>query len=211
MNPADAPDIIARHRLLPVIALERAGDAQPLGEALLAGGLPIAEVTFRTAAAAESIQIMSRLEGLLVGAGTVVRPQQVVAAKDAGAAFIVSPGTNAAVVERAREVNLPIFPGVATPSDIQTALSLGVETLKFFPAEAMGGVRALKALAAPFPNVRFVPTGGITPDNVTDYLRIPTVVACGGSWMVSPKLFADGSFDAVRETVAAAVAKIKRI
>ncbi len=208
MNPADAPLIIARHRLLPVIALQHVGDAKPLGEALLEGGLPVAEVTFRTEAAAESIAAMSRLPGLLVGAGTVVKPPQVDAARDAGATFIVSPGTSPAVVERALELGLPIFPGVATPSDIQLAMSLGLDTLKFFPAEAMGGIEMVKALAAPFPSIRFVPTGGITEQSVGDYLALPAVVACGGSWMVKPSLYAGGDFAPVAQAVADAVRAI---
>ncbi|MEM1026486.1 MAG: bifunctional 4-hydroxy-2-oxoglutarate aldolase/2-dehydro-3-deoxy-phosphogluconate aldolase [Planctomycetota bacterium] len=208
MKPTDAPDQIARHRLLPVIALHDADHATPLGHALIEGGLPVAEVTFRTDAAADSIRAMSRLDGLLVGAGTVVKPEQVDAAKDAGATFLVSPGTSASVVERAQQLDLPIFPGVATPTDIQLALSLGLDTVKFFPAEAMGGIKTLKALAAPFPGVRFVPTGGIGTGNVGDYLALPFVQACGGSWMVAPKLYADGDFTAVNDAVREAVATI---
>lgn len=205
MAASDIPSLIAEYRLLPVIALDDAAHALPLGEALISGGLPVAEVTFRTDAAAESIRVMSEIEGLLVGAGTVVKPDQVDAARDAGASFLVSPGTSPAVVERASELGLPIFPGVATPSDIQLALSLGVDTLKFFPAEAMGGLKTLKALAAPFPQVSFVPTGGIGPSNVSSYLAMPFVHACGGSWMVSPKLYINGDFNPVIESVGKAV------
>lgn len=209
MSPADAPRIIASNRLLPVIALQDAADAKPLGEALLEGGLPVAEVTFRTDAAAASIRAMRGLDGLLVGAGTVIRPEQVDAAHDHGAAFIVSPGTSPAVVERSLALGLPIFPGVATPSDIQLALSLGLDAVKFFPAEAMGGIATLKALSAPFPGLRFVPTGGITSATVGDYLALPSVLACGGSWMVKPSLFADGDFGPVVSAVAASVAAVR--
>lgn len=208
MAASDIPSLIAEYRLLPVIALDDVAYALPLAEALISGGLPVAEVTFRTDAAAESIRVMSEIEGLLVGAGTVVQPDQVDAARDAGASFLVSPGTSPAVVERASEFGLPIFPGVATPSDIQLALSLGLDTLKFFPAESMGGLKTLKALAAPFPQVSFVPTGGIGPSNVSNYLAMPFVQACGGSWMVSPKLYANGDFNPVVEAVGKAVALV---
>lgn len=196
---------LAQHKLVPVIALEKASDADPLAAALVAGGLPVAEVTFRTAAAAESIRIMAERGDMLVGAGTVLTPAQVDEAKTAGATFIVSPGLNPKVVKHAQQVGIPICPGVCTPSDIERAIELGLEVVKFFPAEAFGGLKTLKAIAAPYGQMRFMPTGGIGPANVGDYLAFERVVACGGSWMVKPNLYADGNFAPVEDAVRQAV------
>lgn len=201
-------DSLSRHRLVPVIALDEASHADPLAAALVAGGLPIAEVTFRTDAAAEVIRRMSARGDLLVGAGTVLTTQQVDAARAAGARFLVSPGCNPRIIQHAQLVGLPIFPGVATPSDIERALELGIRVVKFFPAEAFGGLNTLKAIAAPYGQMRFMPTGGITPDNVRSYLAFPRVVACGGSWMVGPALYADGTFGKVEQAVRDAVALV---
>ena len=203
----DVKDVLAQYRLVPVIALGDAAQAEPLGRALVAGGLPIAEVTFRTEAAANVIRRMaSALPDLLVGAGTVLSPDQVDAAVDAGARFVVSPGTSGAVIARCRHHGVPVMPGVATATDIMTALDHGVELLKFFPAEAAGGLPVLKALAAPFGRVRFVPTGGIGPDNLRSYLAHDRVVACGGTWMVKSDVIAHGAFDQVEAAVRDAVA-----
>ncbi|MCA8908746.1 MAG: bifunctional 4-hydroxy-2-oxoglutarate aldolase/2-dehydro-3-deoxy-phosphogluconate aldolase [Rhodospirillaceae bacterium] len=204
--PTDLLGLLLRHRLVPVIALNDAGHAEPLGRALVGGGLPVAEVTFRTAAAAESIHRMaSALPELVVGAGTVLTPDQVDAAVDAGARFIVSPGTSARVLARCAERGVPALPGVATSSDIMAALDHGAEIVKFFPAEAAGGLPVLKALAAPFGQVRFVPTGGITPGNLASYLAHPKVVACGGTWMVKTDVIDRGAFDEVEAAVREAV------
>ncbi len=188
---------IGRLRIVPVIALESAGDAAPLADALVAGGLPIAEVTFRTAAAAESIAIMARRGDLLVGAGTVLNVDTVKKAVDCGAQFIVSPGFNPKVVSYCVAHQIPITPGTATPSDIEAALDHGLTTVKFFPAEAIGGMKLLKAVSAPYGMMNFMPTGGFTPENVTDYLKFPKVLACGGSWMVTKELLAGKHFDKI--------------
>ncbi len=203
-------DQLQTHKLVPVIALEDAQQAAPLAQALVAGGLPVAEVTFRTAAALESIRIMAERGDLLVGAGTVLTAQQVDLAQAAGAKFIVSPGFNPKVVQHAQQRGLPVCPGVCTPSEVEQAIEHGLDVVKFFPAEAFGGLATLKALAAPYPRMRFVPTGGIGPENVRDYLAFDRVVACGGSWMVKPKLYADGNFAPVQQAVRQAVALVEK-
>ena len=185
------PEVIARLmklRVVPVIVIEDAADAQPLGEALLAGGLPIAEVTFRTPAALEAIRVLARIPGMFVGAGTVLKPEQAQAAADAGAQFIVSPGFNPRVVKYCVDHGLTIIPGVSNPTIIEMALEQGIEFVKFFPAEASGGLDYLKAIAGPYPMMRFMPTSGIEPGNMGHYLAYPKVVAVGGSWMVRPEL-----------------------
>jgi 2-dehydro-3-deoxyphosphogluconate aldolase / (4S)-4-hydroxy-2-oxoglutarate aldolase len=192
-------------RLVPVVVLADAQRAEGLADALVTGGLHVAEVTFRTSAAAEAIRRMAKHPDLVVGAGTVVRAEQVDRAADAGARFVVSPGLSQAVVTRARDRGIDVLPGVVTPSEIIAALDLGIDTVKFFPAAQYGGVATLKALASPFPDVRFVPTGGISPVNLTDYLSLPSVPAVGGSWMVRPDLVDAGDFAAVTELTAQAV------
>jgi 2-dehydro-3-deoxyphosphogluconate aldolase/(4S)-4-hydroxy-2-oxoglutarate aldolase len=201
---------LGKHKLIPVIALDEAAQAAPLGDALLAGGLPVAEVTFRTAAAAESIRILADRGDLLVGAGTVLTTEQLDQAVAAGAKFIIAPGFNPKVVNHAINRGVPVCPGVATPSDIEQALEHGLEVVKFFPAEAFGGLATLKAIAAPYKQMRFVPTGGIGPDNVCDYLAFDRVVACGGSWMVKPSLYAGGDFGPVQKAVAEAVGLVSK-
>lgn len=203
-------DQLEQHRLVPVIALDDASQAAPLAAALVAGGLPVAEVTFRTAPAAEAIRIMAERGDVVVGAGTVLTTDQVDQAQAAGATFIVSPGFNPKVVAHAQQVGIPICPGVCTPSDVEKAIEHGLEIVKFFPAEAFGGLATLKAIAAPYRSMRFIPTGGIGPKNVGDYLAFDRVVACGGSWMVKPELYADGDFAPVQNAVAEAVALVKR-
>lgn len=200
----DSP--VSPHRLLPVIALESADDALPLADALTAGGLPVAEITFRTEAAEKSIRTIAARGDMIVGAGTVLTIDQVRRAVDAGATFMVSPGCNPKVIEYCVSHGIAITPGVATPTDIELAHSFGLTVLKFFPAEALGGVGMLKALSAPYGGIRFIPTGGIHADNLRDYLALPSVVACGGSWMVAPKLIASGNFDRIRDLTREAVA-----
>ena len=203
-------DALDQHRLVPIITLDEVAHAAPLADALVAGGLPVAEVTFRTKAARESIRVLAERGDLLVGAGTVLTTEQVDQAAAAGARFLVSPGFNPRVVEHALRAGLPIFPGVCTPSDVEQALEHGLEIVKFFPAEAFGGLATIKAIAAPYRQVRFIPTGGIGPKNVCDYLAFDRVVACGGSWMVKPDLYASGDFSAVEQAVAEAVALVSR-
>ncbi|MGC4789778.1 bifunctional 4-hydroxy-2-oxoglutarate aldolase/2-dehydro-3-deoxy-phosphogluconate aldolase [Micromonospora sp. DT178] len=192
-------------RILPVVVLDDARDAAPLADALVRGGLRCAEVTFRTDAAAESIRVMSERPDLLVGAGTVLTPAQVDQAVEAGARFVVTPGFSPAVVRRCQELGVPVFPGVATGTEIQMALDAGLDTVKFFPAEQLGGVGMIKALAAPYRSVRFIPTGGVNTANLADYLALPAVLAVGGTWMVAPDLIAAGRWDEVAARTAAAV------
>ncbi|MFG2009611.1 bifunctional 4-hydroxy-2-oxoglutarate aldolase/2-dehydro-3-deoxy-phosphogluconate aldolase [Micromonospora sp. NPDC048868] len=207
-NDEQRPAVVAAvgaARILPVVVLDDARDAAPLAEALARGGLPCAEVTFRTDAAAESIRVMSERGDLLVGAGTVLTPAQVDRAVEAGARFVVTPGFSPAVVRRCQEAGVPVFPGVATGTEIQMALDAGLDTVKFFPAEQLGGVAMIKALAAPYRSVRFIPTGGVNTANLSDYLALPAVLAVGGTWMVAPDLIAAGRWDEVAARTAAAV------
>lgn len=194
-------EVIARlgqHGVIPVVVIEDAAAAPALAHALTGGGLACAEVTFRTEAAEAAIRAMAAAEPeMLVGAGTVLNVRQAEAAIAAGARFIVAPGFDPAVVDWCLAHGAPMLPGVMTPSEISAALSKGLEVLKFFPAEAAGGLSALKALSGPFREVRFVPTGGISSDNLADYLRLPAVHACGGSWLASEQLIAAGAFDRI--------------
>ena len=178
--------------VVPVVVVDDVAQAELLAEALVAGGLPIAEITFRTAAAADAIRAVAARGDILVGAGTVTTVEQVDAAIAAGAQYIVSPGTSRAVVERAAEQGIQALPGAVTATEIQAALELGYTTVKFFPANTSGGPAAIKALAAPFRNVKFVPTGGVSLANLAEYLSIPAVAAVGGSWMVKPELIRAG-------------------
>ncbi len=192
--------------IVPVVVLDRAEDAEPLAKALCEGGLPVAEVTFRTEAAEESIRIMKqKFPQMLVGAGTVLTTEQVDRAVNAGAEFIVSPGLNPTVVEYCIKKEIPVAPGCSNPSDMECALALGLEVVKFFPAEAAGGLKAIKAMAAPYVNLKFMPTGGINAGNINEYLAFPKIIACGGSWMVSSELVKNGEFDKIRELTKEAV------
>lgn len=199
-------DRLTAARLVPVIVLDDAAHARPLAGALVEGGLPVAEVTFRTAAAAAAIGEMAADGRVLVGAGTVLRPEQVDEAVDAGARYVVSPGFSRAVVERCAERGVLALPGAVTATEVQAALAAGISTVKFFPADTSGGAAAIRALAAPFGDVRFVPTGGVGPANLADYLALPAVAAVGGSWMVPRDAVAAGRFDEVAGRVAEAVA-----
>jgi 2-dehydro-3-deoxyphosphogluconate aldolase/(4S)-4-hydroxy-2-oxoglutarate aldolase len=201
---------VGSNRLLPVVVLDDAASAEPLASALTAGGLTSVEVTFRTAAAPAAIKIMAENPDLLVGAGTVVTPAQVDQALDAGARFVVSPGFSPKVVAHCQELGLPVFPGVATATEIMMALDAGLDIVKFFPAEQNGGAKAIRGLAAPFRSVRFIPTGGINTANLSDYLAVPAVFAIGGTWMVAPDLLAAGKWDEVTRLTAAAVALTRR-
>ena len=196
---------VLQMKIIPVVAIHDAGHSDALADALIKGGLPCAEITFRTAAAADAIRTMAKRGDMLVGAGTVLTIDQVKLAVDAGATFMVAPGLNPRVVSYCREHNIPIIPGVATPTDIETALDLGLKILKYFPAEAFGGLKTLKAISAPYTTLKFIPTGGINADNVIAYLEHPKVVACGGSWMVKSALIAAGQFDEITSLTRKAV------
>lgn len=198
-------ETIGAGRILPVVVLEDAGAAGPLADALTAGGLRSVEVTFRTDAAVDTIRAMSEHPELLVGAGTVLTPEQVERAVAAGARFVVSPGFGPAVVRRCQELGVPVFPGVASATEIQMALDVGLRTVKFFPAEQLGGIAMIKALSAPFRSVRFIPTGGVNTGNLPDYLAHPAVLAVGGTWMVAPALLAAGKWTEVTRLTRAAV------
>jgi 2-dehydro-3-deoxyphosphogluconate aldolase/(4S)-4-hydroxy-2-oxoglutarate aldolase len=199
---------LAWHGLIPVVVVDDARDADALAAALVSGGLPVAEVTFRTGAAADAIRAIAARGDVLVGAGTVLTPAQVDVAVAAGASYVVSPGTSRAVVERCHEHGVLVLPGAVAATEVQAALELGLSAVKFFPAATSGGAPAVAALAAPFPGVGFVPTGGIGPGSVVEYLALPAVLAVGGSWMVSRDLVRNGDFDAIRDMTARAVSLI---
>lgn len=197
---------IEKCALVPVIALDSVNHAMPLADALVAGGLPIAEVTFRTEAAEESIRRMSKRSDILVGAGTVHNPDIAKKAVDAGAKFIVSPGFNPKTVRWCVDNNVPITPGCVTPSDIEAALDHGLNVVKFFPAESFGGLKTIKAISAPYSMMRFIPTGGITEKLLPEYLAFNPVVAVGGSWFVAKELLAANDFAEITRLTGAAVA-----
>lgn len=198
--------------IVPVVVLNDVKDAAPLAKALCDGGLPCAEVTFRTDAAEESIRIMSeQFPEMLVGAGTVLTTDQVDRAVAAGAKFIVSPGLNPRIVKYCVEKGILITPGCCNPSDIEQALENGLEVVKFFPAEAAGGLKMIKAMAAPYVGVKFMPTGGINQNNVKDYLAYDRIIACGGSWMCSGDLIKAGDFEKITELTREAAAIVKEI
>lgn len=195
-------------RVIPVIVLEDAADAVPLCEALQAGRLHVAEITFRTRAAEEALRIVKeRFPDFALGAGTVTTEQELEAAAEAGAQFAVAPGLNPRIVRRAQQLGLPFFPGVCTPSDIEAALECGCRVLKYFPAGAMGGVAMLKALYGPYRHrgVRFIPTGGVNAANLTEYLSAPGVIAVGGSWVAPRALISAGDWDGITDLAAEAV------
>ena len=196
--------------ILPVIKLNDAKDAVPLAKALCEGGLPCAEVTFRTDAAKESIAEMTKAyPEMLVGAGTVLNTDQVDAAVEAGAKFIVSPGLNPDTVEYCVKKGIPILPGCSSPSDIEQAIKYGLNVVKFFPAEPAGGLKYIRAIAAPYTMMKFMPTGGINPQNVREYLAYDRIAACGGSWMVKNTMIENNEFDRIEELVKEAVEIVK--
>ena len=201
----DALGTVAAQRVLPVVTIEDLDIAGELGRALASGGARAVEITFRTAAAAAAIEAFAEA-GFVVGAGTVRSVEQLQEAAAAGATFVVSPGLDRTIVERCTAMGVPAMPGVATASELTEALSLGVSVVKLFPAEAIGGVGLIRALAAPFPEARFVPTGGLSAENAGDYLALPQVVAVGGSWMVAPPLLAAGNWNEVERLTAEALA-----
>ncbi|MFC0180585.1 bifunctional 4-hydroxy-2-oxoglutarate aldolase/2-dehydro-3-deoxy-phosphogluconate aldolase [Thorsellia kenyensis] len=193
---------LSQFQIVPVIVIENKDDAYKLGQILMEEGLPVAEITFRTKAAAESIRIMrDNFPELLIGAGTVLTGKDVKIAKEAGVDFIVSPGFNPRTIDACRNEGIPIVPGANNPTAIEMALELDVTLLKFFPAEASGGVPMIKALLAPYQDIYFMPTGGITITNIQSYLSIDRVVACGGSWMVNEIFFKEQNFDKIRQEI----------
>lgn len=197
---------ISKIGIVPVVKIDREEDALPLAKALCAGGLPCAEVTFRTGAAAGAIRIMTEnFPDMCVGAGTVLNAEQVDAAVAAGAKFIVSPGLNPRTVKYCMEKGVPITPGTSSPSDIEQAIELGLDVVKFFPAEQSGGLAKIKAMAAPYVNMKFMPTGGINAKNLTSYLDFPKIIACGGSWMVPGDLINEGAWDKIEALTREAV------
>ncbi len=199
-------------RIAPVIVIDDAANAVPLATALRDGGLPCAEITFRTAAAVESLRrITAEVPDVFAGAGTVLSTRQAEEAVQAGARFIVAPGFNAAVVDYCLERGVPVFPGVCTPTEVDMALQKGLRTVKFFPAEAIGGLPLLKAISAPFGEVRFIPTGGVNLRNLPSYLAFRKVVACGGSWMAPNEWIAAQAFDRVRAETTRAVAVVREL
>jgi len=202
----------ATMRILPVIVIDDPDNAIPLARALNDGGLPCAEITLRTPRALEALRrIASELPEMLIGAGTVLTPAQAAEARAAGARFAIAPGFNAGVVEFCQNVDLPVFPGVCTPTEIEMALGAGLTVLKFFPAEPVGGLAFLKAVAAPYTTVSFIPSGGIGPSNLASYLTFPRVVACNGSWLAPNDWIAAGQFDRIRDTTRAAVSIVSAV
>ena len=203
---------IGKTGIVPVVVLNNASDAEPLAEALINGGLPCAEVTFRTEAAEDSIMLMSKkFPEMFVGAGTVLTTEQVDRAIGAGAKFIVSPGFNPKVVEYCLKNNYPITPGIMTPTELEMALGFGLDVVKFFPAENAGGLKMIKAMSAPYTMMKFMPTGGINAANVGDYLACDKILACGGSWMVKGDLVKEGNFAEIEKLTAEAAAIVKEI
>ncbi len=203
---------IAESLIVPVVVLEDAKDAKPLAKALVNGGLPCAEVTFRTAAAAESIKIMTtEYPDMLVGAGTVLTTAQVDLAVESGAKFIVSPGFDPEIVDYCLSKDIPVFPGCVTPSEVAQAVKRGLKVVKFFPAGQFGGVATIKALAAPYVGLKFMPTGGVNAKNLEEYLNCSSIIACGGSWMVKGDMIKAGEFDKIETMTKEAVTLAKSI
>lgn len=202
----DIEDKIAKAKLLPVIKLDRIEDAIPLAEAFAEGGLPVMEITFRTNAAEASIRaVVKTYPDILTGAGTVTTLEQAKKARDAGAKFIVTPGISRAVIEYCRSEELPVYPGACTPSEIMQIMEYGLDVVKFFPAAQYGGLATVKALSAPFPALKFIPTGGVSESNLCEYLAFPKVLACGGSWMVRDDMIKAGDFKDITALVSKAV------
>lgn len=202
-------DEIEQLGIVPVIKIDDVNDAVPLAKALINGGLPIAEITFRTEAAAEAIKsIVDTYPDMLIGAGTVLSVEQVKIAVESGAQFIVSPGFNEKTIEYCLENNITVIPGCSSASDLEKAMNYGLEVVKFFPAEASGGLSVLKALSAPYGNLKFMPTGGINLENLNDYLDFEKVIACGGTWMVQTELIKQGKFDVIKKETERAIDKM---
>jgi 2-dehydro-3-deoxyphosphogluconate aldolase / (4S)-4-hydroxy-2-oxoglutarate aldolase len=202
---SDVLERLGAVRVVPVLTATDADEAERACAALLEGGLSAVEITFRTDAAAEAIRRVAEIDELLVGAGTILSPEQLESAAEAGARFAVAPGTSSSVVEAARASDVPFIPGVATPSEIERARALGCNVVKLFPASLLGGPAFVKAVAPVYRDVRFVPTGGINPENLGAYLELPAVLACGGTWICEPALLREGRFDEVERRAREAV------
>jgi len=199
-------ELLSQHKIVPVIQLNDVEHALPLGEALLKGGLPIAEITLRSEAALDSISLLAdKLPELTLIAGTILTPSMAKDAMLAGAQMVVSPGYNPSTVDFCCQSGIPIIPGVMTPGEIERALMMGLRAVKLFPAQAMGGTAMIKALLGPYKNLNIMPTGGISPDNILEYLAIEQVRCCGGSWMVSPKMMREGQWQQIENTIREAV------
>lgn len=208
----DVNKLIKELKVVPVVVIDDEKDAVALAKALCEGGLPVAEVTFRTKAAKGSIEKISKeVPEMTVGAGTILSVEQAKDAIDAGAKFIVSPGFDEKVVDYCMSVNVPVYPGCITPTEIIKAMNMGLDTVKFFPAEQFGGIAAIKALSAPFTTMKFMPTGGISLDNLKDYLSVKSIIACGGSYMVKKDLIASGQFDKITELTKKTVEIVKSV
>lgn len=208
---SDLKALLAKYKVIPVIAVDNAEDILPLGDQLVENGLPVAEITFRSAAAAKAIRLLrAKHPDMLIGAGTVLNEAQVLAAKEAGASFIVSPGLNPNTVKACQKHQIAIVPGVNTPSQIEQAIELGLDTVKFFPAEPSGGLAMLKAMLAPYNAIKVMPTGGININNIHEYLVVPAVLACGGSWMVDKKLVNNGKWTEIGHLISEIVDEVNR-
>ncbi len=206
----DVFEKIKELKIIPVASINKVNDAIPLGKALIEAGLPVIEVTFRTEAAAESIKSLARkFPNLFIGAGTVLKVDQVKKAVNAGALFIVTPGFNPKVVDYCVKEKIPIIPGVNTPTMVEWALDRGIKVVKFFPADLSGGPKMLRNLAGPYPDMRFMPTGGINNDSLKKYLELPNVIACGGSWIVRKDLISEGKFEEIKKLTKEALSLIK--
>jgi len=198
--------------VIPVLEIDSVQHAKPLAESLLAGGLPLAEITLRTNAAIDSIRVMtSAVRNIIVGAGTVINREQAEAARDAGVQFLVSPGMVEEVIVWAQENQIPILAGAVTPTEMIRGINLGLDILKFFPAETMGGLKAINSISDPFPQLRFIPTGGIRSENVGEYLQMEKIHAVGGSWMAKRQMIADGKFDEITRMAKAASDVVKQV
>ncbi|QMV15603.1 bifunctional 4-hydroxy-2-oxoglutarate aldolase/2-dehydro-3-deoxy-phosphogluconate aldolase [Vibrio spartinae] len=207
---SDIKQQIKAIKIIPVIAIDKAEDIIPLGKVLVENGLPAAEITFRSDAAAQAIRLLRESQpDMLIGAGTVLNRDQVIAAKEAGATFIVSPGFNPNTVRACQELGIEIIPGINNPSVVEAALEMGITTMKFFPAEPSGGISMVKSLLAPYTSLELMPTGGIKPSNVKDYLDIPRVIGCGGTWMVEKSLIENGDWEELARLTREAVALIQ--
>jgi len=196
-------------KVVPVIAIQKLEDAEPLADALAAGGISCAEITLRTEAGLAAIELLAKRSDFLVGAGTVHSADQAQAVIDAGAKFVVAPGFNGKTVSKCIDQKVPIFPGTSSPTDLEQALEFGLNVVKFFPAEAMGGVKTLKAFHGPYHTLRFMPTGGVSMANLKDYLSLPYVIGCGGSWMAKGDLIAAGRFDEITRISAETMEMVK--
>ena len=198
-------------KVVPVVAIQNLDDAERLADALTAGGIACAEITLRTEVGLPAIELLAKRSGFLVGAGTVHNADQAAAVIDAGAKFVVAPGFNPKTVAKCIDKDVPIFPGTSSPTDLEMAMEFGLDIVKFFPAEAMGGVKTLKAFHGPYHTIRFMPTGGVSMANLRDYLSLPYVIGCGGSWMAKGDLIAAGRFDEITRLAKETVALVKEI